>query len=139
MKNSFVTNTRIALIRIGKIAPFLVCAIIALSYIESMYALATNDYVVFNNDMYLNKPISWYIGNYFKYDIATVIILSVLSISVETCIYNKLACLYLGINLLEKSYFDFELEHTYIYIICLANIVIAGLLTYKGIKILLSK
>ena len=136
MKNSFITNTRIALIRIGKIAPFLVCAIIALSYIESMYALATNDYVVFNNDMYLNKPISWYIGNYFKYDIATVIILSVLSISVETCIYNKLSCAYLGVNLLEKSYFDFELDVWQIYTIAIANLIVSGYFTYKGIRIL---
>lgn len=39
------------------------------------------------------------------------------------------------INLLEKSYFDFELEPTYIYAICIANIIVAGYLTYKGIKI----
>lgn len=138
MKNSVITNTRIALIRIGKIAPFLVCAIIALSYIESMYALATNDYVVFDNDTYLNKPISWYIGNYFKYDIATVIILSVLSISVETCIYNKLACAYLGINLAEKSYFDFELDIWQIYTIAILNLIISAYFTYKGVKILLT-
>ena len=139
MKNSFITNTRIALIRIGKIAPFLVCAIIALSYIESMYALATNDYIVFDNDTYLNKPISWYIGNYFKYDIATVFVLSVLSISIETCTYNKLACLYLGVNLLEKSYFDFELDIWQIYIISILNLIISAYFTYKGIKILLRK
>ena len=134
MKNSFVTNTRIALIRIGKIAPFLVCAIIALSYIESIYALATNDYVMFDNGTYLNKPISWYIGNYFKYDIATVFILSVLSISVETCLYNKMACAYLGVNLIEKSYFDFEMDLWPIYIICTVNIIISTFIIYKGVK-----
>jgi len=41
------------------------------------------------------------------------------------------------INLAEKSYLDFELEPTYIYIICLANIIVAGYLTVKGIRILL--
>ena len=134
MKNSFVTNTRIALIRIGKIAPFLVCAIIALSYVESIYSLATNDYVMFDNDTYLNKPISWYIGNYFKYDIATMFILSVLSISTETCIHNKLACVYLGINLCEKSFFDFEMDLWLIYGICTVNIVVSIFLIYKGTK-----
>lgn len=134
MKNSFVTNTRIALIRIGKIAPFLVCAIISLSYIESIYALATNDYVMFDNGTYLNKPISWYIGNYFKYDIATVFILSVLSISVETCLYNKMACAYLGVNLIEKSYFDFEMDLWLICGICTVNIIVSTFLIYKGIK-----
>lgn len=134
MKNSFVTNTRIALIRIGKIAPFLVCAIISLSYIESIYALATNDYVMFDNGTYLNKPISWYIGNYFKYDIATVFILSVLSISVETCLYNKMACAYLGVNLIEKSYFDFEMDLWLICGICTVNIIVSTFLIYKGVK-----
>lgn len=134
MKNSFVTNTRIALIRIGKIAPFLVCAIISLSYIESIYALATNDYVMFDNGTYLNEPISWYIGNYFKYDIATVFILSVLSISVETCLYNKMACAYLGVNLIEKSYFDFEMDLWLICGICTVNIIVSTFLIYKGVK-----
>jgi hypothetical protein len=45
--------------------------------------------------------------------------------------------MYLGINLWEKSYLDFELEPTTIYIICIINILVAGWLTYKGIKILL--
>lgn len=66
-----------------------------------------------------------------------LVVLVIISFAVETCVYNKLACLYLLVNLIEKSYFDFELEPTYIYVICLANIVVAGYLTYKGIKILL--
>ena len=77
--------------------------------------------------------------NYFKYDLATLSFLVVLSYAIETCIYNKLACGYLGINLAEKSYFDFELEPTYIYIICFANIIVAGYLTYKGIRIVSRK
>ena len=43
----------------------------------------------------------------------------------------------LFVHLTEKSYFDFELEPTTIYIICLANIIVAGYITYKGIKILI--
>lgn len=35
------------------------------------------------------------------------------------------------------SYFDFELEQTTIYIICIINIAVSFYLTYKGIKILL--
>ena len=39
----------------------------------------------------------------------------------------------------EKEYFlTVELEPTTIYIICIANILVAGYLTYKGIKILLT-
>jgi hypothetical protein len=66
-------------------------------------------------------------------------VLIVMGIAFRTCIYNKLACLYLGINLFEKSYFDFELEPTAIYIICTLNIIVAGYLTFRGLKILLSK
>jgi hypothetical protein len=68
-----------------------------------------------------------------------LVVMCIISIAIETCIYNKLACVYLGVNLAEKSYFDFELEPTTIYIICLANILVAGYLTCEGIRILINK
>lgn len=137
MNNNFITKTRVKLIQIGKIAPFVVCFVVFISYTEDVYSLMFDRYVEFSDGVYLRKDLSWFIGNYFKYDLATLSFLVVLSCAIETCIYNKLACLYLSINLLEKSYFDFELEPIYIYIICLVNIIIAGYLTIKGIKILL--
>jgi hypothetical protein len=137
MNNNFITKTRVKLIQIGKIAPFVVCFVVFISYTEDVYSLMFDRYVEFSDGVYLRKDLSWFIGNYFKYDLATLSFLVVLSCAIETCIYNKLACLYLGINLLEKSYFDFELEPTYIYIICIINIAISFYLTYKGIKILL--
>ena len=139
MNNSFVTKTRITLIQIGKIAPFVVCFVVFVSYTEDVYSLMLDRYVEFSDGVYLRKDLSWFIGNYFKYDLATLSFLVVLSYAIETCIYNKLACGYLGINLAEKSYFDFELEPTYIYIICFANIIVAGYLTYKGIRIVSRK
>ena len=139
MNNSFVTKTRIALIRVGKIAPFIVCLIVCVSYIEDIYALLFSNYMEFYDGAYLAKPVSWFIGDYFKYDSITLFVLIVLSFAIETCIYNKLTCGYLGINLAEKSYFDFELEPTTIYIICLANIIVAGYLTLRGINIIMLK
>ena len=139
MANTFITKTRIALIRIGKVSPFVVCFIVGLSYVEDIYALLFNNFVEFSDGIYLEKPVSWFIGNYFKYDIASLIFLVVLSFAIQTCIFNKLACGYLGVNLWEKSYLDFELEPTYIYIICIANIIVAGYLTIKGISILTRK
>lgn len=136
MNNNFITKTRVTLIKIGKIAPFVVCFVVFISYTEDMYSLMFDRYVEFFDGVYLRKDLSWFIGNYFKYDLATLSFLVVLSCAIETCIYNKLACLYLGINLLEKSYFDFELEPTYIYIICIINIAISFYLTYRGITIL---
>ena len=128
---------RRALIRLGKIAPFVLCFIVCVSYMENVYALFTNSYMEFADGVYLYKPISWAIGNQLEYNISHLAVLCVLSIAISTCLYNKLACLYLGISLLEKSYFDFELEPIWIYIICTINIIIASYLVFKGVKILL--
>ena len=128
---------RKALIRLGKFIPFVLCFIVCVSYIEDVYALYTNSYIKFADGVYLYKPISWVIGNRLEYNISHLVLLCVLSISIQTCVYNKLACLYLGINLLEKHCFDFELEPSTIYIICLANIVVCTYLCYKGIRLLI--
>lgn len=134
--DGLVHRTRITLIRMGKVAPFFVCAIVLVSYFEDVISLSFKCYMQFDDGVYLSKPVSWFIAQYFKYDIMTVFILTVISIAIETCVYNKMTCVYLLLNLFEKSFFDFELEPTYIYIICIINIIIAGYLTWKGIKIL---
>lgn len=128
---------RRALIRLGKVIPFILCFIVFVSYLEDVYSLYTNSYMEFADGVYLYKPISWAIGNLFEYNVSHLSVLCVLSIAISTCLYNKLACLCLGINLLEKSYFDFELDIWQIYIIAIANLIISGYFTYKGIGILL--
>lgn len=134
-----IHRARIWLIRLGKVLPFVVCFVVMLSYSETVFSLATNDLNSWCGMVIPNKPISWLIGRYFEYNLQMLVVLCIISVAIETCIFNKLACGYLGINLAEKSYFDFELEPTTIYIICLANIIVAGYLTYQGIKILLTK
>lgn len=138
MNNVFITKTRVTLIEIGKVAPFIVCFVVFISYTEDIFALSFHRYVQFSDGTYLNKPVSWFIGNYFKYDIVSLLVLVVLSFAVQTCVYNKLACLYLGINLAEKSYFDFELYPEYIYAICIVNIALCSFFCYKGLRILTS-
>lgn len=134
-----IHKARIWLIRLGKVLPFVVCFIVMLSYSETMFNLATNDLNDWCGVVIPNKPISWLIWQYFEYNLQMLVVLVILSIAISTCIYNKMACVYLGINLAEKSYFDFELEITTIYIICLANIIVAGYLTLKGVQILINK
>lgn len=134
---NIVHRARILLINIGKMLPFVLCAIVAISYAESLISLITQDFVAWNGYVIPQCSVSWFLGKYFEYDLITLAAFIVLSISTETCIYNKLACIYLAINLLEKSYFDFELEPTNIYIICAANIIVSSYLTFKGLKILL--
>ena len=131
-----IHKARIWLIRLGKVLPFVICFIVMLSYSETAFNLATNDLFNWCGIVIPSKPISWFISGYFEYNLQTLVVLVILSISISTCIYNKLACGYLGVNLAEKSYFDFELEPTAIYIICLVNIIVAGYLTYKGIYLL---
>lgn len=135
---SLVRRTRVFLIRIGKVLPFIICGLVMISYIESVIATATQDYILYDDYAILRKPLSFLIGQYFEYNIQMLFVLVVLSIAIETCVYNKISCAYLGINLIEKSYFDFELEPTTIYIICIINIAISGYLTLKGIKRLFS-
>ena len=131
-----IHKARVWLIRLGKVLPFMICFIVMLSYSETVFNLATNAFNSWCGIVIPSKPISWLIGRYFEYNLQMLAVLVIISIAIETCIYNKLACGYLGINLAEKSYFDFELEPTTIYIICLANIIVAGYLTLKGISIL---
>ena len=132
-----IHKARIWLIRLGKILPFVVCFIVLLSYTESILSLITNKVVEYDDYFILYKPITFAISSYFEYNIQTLVVLSLISISIRTCIYNKLTCFYLGINLFEKSYFDFELEPTAIYVICVCNIVVACYLIFKGIKIII--
>jgi hypothetical protein len=125
------------LIQVGKVLPFAVCFLVVINFTETVFALATNDFLMYDGIVIPNTRISFFIGRYFEYNLQMLVVLCIISVAIETCIYNKLACGYLGVNLAEKSYFDFELEPTTIYIICLANIIVAGYLTFKGIKILL--
>lgn len=126
-----VNKFRRLLIRVGKLLPFFVCFLVLIGYMETLFVLAISDYLWYDGIVIPNTPLSFFIGRYFEYNLQMLVVLVIISIAIETCIYNKLACTYLGINLLEKSYFDFELEPTCIYIICLVNILVAGYITFK--------
>lgn len=120
------------LIRFGKVLPFAICTLALINYAETAFALATSDYFMYDGIVIPNTPLSFLVGLYFEYNLQFLLVLIIISIAIDTCIYNKMACAYLGINLFEKSYFDFELEPTYIYMICIVNIIIAAWLVYKG-------
>lgn len=137
MNIDFIVKTRVLLIQVGKVIPFVFCFVVFISFCESLYALLTNDFIEFSDGVYLNKPLSWYIGQYFKYDFVTLIVLTIISFAIRTCIYNKLAILYLAINLYEKSYFSNHIyENNIYYIVAIINSLICAFFCYKGIKIL---
>lgn len=130
-------NARRLLIRFGKAQPFIICFVVCIAYIEIVYSLYLDNYMYFNDCTIINTPINFYIADIMEYDLFVVIVSLIISLAIEVCKWNIYATMFLFAHLFEKSYFDFELEPTAIYIICLANIIVAGFLTYKGMKILL--
>lgn len=136
----FANNARRILIRVGKSLPFVLCFVVLVAYTENAFSLATSDFLTYNGYVTLNTPISFFIANNFaEYDFVMCVIVLITSIAIEACKWNLRATYFLFANLFEKSYFDSELEPTTIYIICLANIIVAGYLTWKGISIYLHK
>ena len=124
------------LIYLGKVLPFLICAIVTISYLECLFALLTYDYIQVGEDVYLNKPISFFIGEVFELDFPTWLFLAITTIAIKTCKWNKLAVLYLAFQLFEKSYFAthcWDIE--YYYIVIEINAIVSCFLVLKGLII----
>ena len=135
---NLVYKSRIGLIRFAKVFPFLLCFIVLISLSETLFALLLSDFLVYDDIVIPNTPISFFIGRYFEYNLQMFVVLCIISIAIETCLANKACCVYLGVNLYEKSYFaNVELYTEYIYAICAANIIVSAYFTYKGISIFL--
>ena len=134
-----INKFRRLLIQLGKILPFVICFLVCINYIEILFAVATYDFLDWNGIVVPNTPFSFFIGQYFEYNIQMLVVLIIISIAIETCIYNKLSCAYLGINLFEKSYFNSELYPQYIYLICIINIIISAFFVWKGLRILINQ
>lgn len=130
-----IHSFRVLLIRLGKISPFLITFIVFISYVESLLALMTNSLAEYNGEVVLYKPLSWAIASYFEYDMYVVAFLTILAISIETCIWNKLDLLYLFIQLIEKGLLaHVMLDLWAYYIIVITNSLISLVLTLKGIR-----
>lgn len=131
-----VHKSRLALIELGKSLPFIICAIVCVSYLENGYALYTCDFLEFTDGVYLNKPVSWFIGQYFELDLPTLSVLAILSFAIRTCVFNKLAIAYLAIQLFEKSYFQSHEWANYelYYLVSAVNVVVCLFFVFKGIQ-----
>ena len=138
--NNLITAIRRLLIRFGKAIPFVLSFVVCVSYAECVIAIATDNMVVYDDFAIPYTPVSYKLASIFEYDWMTILATTILSYAVETCVWNKIGIAYLAVQLAFKNYIaNFELEPTTIYIICVVNIVVAGYLTYKGIKILINK
>lgn len=134
-----ITTFRRLLIQLGKTLPFVLCVAILISYIETVFNLATSHFLYLDGVVIPNTPISFIVGQIFEYDLLVCCIILTMSIAIEACKWNLWATFYAFVHIAEKFYFDFELEITTIYVICLANIFVAGYLTWKGLHILINK
>lgn len=133
--NCIVIRARKQMIYLGKVLPFLICMIVAISYLECLKALFTLDLLEFSDGVYLNKPISFFIGKYFELDVPTLSFVAIISIAIRTCKWNKLAILYLAFQMFEKSYFA---THAWdniegYYIVAILNILVCSYLIIKGL------
>lgn len=138
MTSTIANSARRCLIRLGKVLPFVFCFVVLIAYVESLFSLATSDYLTYNGTITLNTPLSFNIAKIFIYDWFSIIALIVISYAIETCVWNRIAILYLAFQLAEKTYLsNVELYEEYIYVVAIANIIASGLLTIKGIRILI--
>ena len=139
MKTNGVTmSARRGIILIGKYAPFVIVAIVTLSNTEALYSLLAEQYAEYNGEIVYYKPISWFIGDYFKLSIAWVAALTVLSVGVEACFWNRACIAFLAVLLWQKDFFlEHTIDETYFAVVLIVNSTIGTLLVIKGIKIML--
>ena len=125
------------LIRFGKALPFILCAIVLVSYIESGTSLITCEYLIYEDGVILNTPISFWIADKFEYDILTLFAATILSVSIQTCVWNKIALAYLFFQLLLKQWLmTVELYPEQIAAITTINIIVCAWLCWKGVQML---
>ena len=132
--SSIEYRARKSLIHLGKVLPFLICAIVTISYLEGFKALLMYEYIQVDDGTYLYKPISFFIGEYFELDFPTWLFLAITSVAIKTCKWNKIAVLYLAFQLFEKSYFATHCwDIGYYYIVIWLNALISCFLVLKGL------
>lgn len=73
--NGIIHKTRVTLIRLGKVLPFVLCFIVFISYTESLFDLLLSNFITWNNVVIPQKPISWFIGHYFEYNLQMLVVL----------------------------------------------------------------
>ena len=135
--NGITMSARRGIIWIGKYAPFVIVAIVTLSNTEALYSLLAEQYAEYNGEIVYYKPISWFIGDYFKLSIAWVAALAVLSVGVEACVWNRACIAFLAVVLWQKDFFlEHTIDETYFAVVLIANSTIGVLLVVKGFCII---
>lgn len=136
---NLVYKARVGLIRFAKVFPFLLCFIVLVSLSETLFALLVSDFVLLDGSLTPNTPIAWFIASKYEFGVYSVLAAIFLSVTFETCVWNKTSEIYLLVFLKQQTYFPtIELYPEYIYIICIINILICVFFCYKGIRLLIN-
>lgn len=134
-------GARRTLIRFGKVCPFVLCFIVLISDVENIFAITTNNTIWYGSTLVYNTPISFKIGSVSEYDILVIGIIGLISISIEACVYNITAVIFL-VFLLYRNY-HFAISEPYENSIYLTTMTICSTIEifyiYKGLKILFTK
>lgn len=134
---SIVHKSRVTLIRFAKLYPFLLCLLVFISMSEVTYAICVQDYVEFNGCEIPNTPIAWWIGRIYKINLYSVVVAAILSISFETCKWNKISVVFLFSMLLTNEYLsETTIDFTSMLFIDILFNFLSGFLFYKGLKII---
>lgn len=125
------------LINAGKSFPFILCFVLFVGYAEIIIRLILCLNQTYGATSVVCSNFSLFIGGYFEYNYLTIVAMIILSISFETCYWNKLAVLYLLLHLIFKNYVqDVVFDETEVYIVSIVNAAISFFLSYKGAEIL---
>lgn len=125
------------LIRIGKIIPFLFASIIAVSYIEAVYATCTASTIIdADGNNLLALPISDFIGNIIYIDWFDVLIVWILCVALELCKYSFRCAYYITLNLAVRLVLEtLSLENNIIIPLCTFMAILGLYCVYGGIRI----
>lgn len=137
MANKF----RRILINMGKAMPFILVFIVMVSYIETLYAITSQNIVMdYCDTMVYDVPISDLIGNVVYCDWFDVLLLFILSTALECCYRNHLAVALLGLNLIVRAVLENTiLESGTLICVCGTMAVLCALSVISGLLMLKNK
>lgn len=134
----FIYQVRRLLILVGKMLPFVLCFVVLLCSIETIYCVLSDNLIKCGEYTLLNTKMSFALAPLFDYGYLVLALLFILSISIESCIHNKLALLFLCDYEFQGDYFaSVEVTTTIVICVTLINAMLCVYFVQKGIKVLI--
>ncbi len=95
-----ITFFRRLLVRLGKTIPFVLAFMLLVGYIESIYAVISQNLIVdVENETLYDLPITFFLSSIVYIDWFDVLIVWILCVALELCKYSFRCAIYLTLNL----------------------------------------